>query len=156
MRYILMSQMLILALALASCGDDRAAPAARTQAATIAQPREAPVLADFQRNGGLAATLDKLVVRRDGSATLDKRYGGAGRRMSKFRLSDAMLVRVRRALRRLPRRLLDAGTPTPQGATFLLSYGGRTYAAKEGAIGAVGRPAFEALNAVVDGAGRAR
>jgi len=110
----------------------------------------APVLVAFQRNGGLAATLDALVIRTDGSARLDKRYGGAGRRFEDFRLTRGLLGRLRGLLDALPSRLAEAGGSTPNGAR----YHGRGISAVEGAVPRNAERAFAALNAIVDGAGR--
>jgi hypothetical protein len=52
----------------------------------------APQLVFFQRNGGLAATLDAVTIRTDGAAHYEKRYGGAGGRFDDFRLSAPMLT----------------------------------------------------------------
>ena len=139
---------LLAAALLAGCGhqgDDKA-PARKP----------APPLVSFQRNGGLAATLDKLTVSAKGTARLDKRYGGAGRRYEDFALTPSALARLRADLRRLPAHLKATGTPTPQGATFILRYGRSTYTAQEGAIDRAARPAFALLSALVDGSGRGR
>lgn len=150
--------LLCAAVLVAGCGDSgssassdsRTAPATRTTAADSS----APVLVTFQRNGGLAATLDKLTVRRDGSARLDKRYGGAGRRFEDFTLTAATLRHLRASIAALPARLTPSGTPAPQGAHYLLTAGGHTYSAQEGAVGRPGREAVASLNAIVDGGGR--
>ena len=120
---------------------------------TTAKPRRAAArtLVTFQRNGGLAATLDELTVRADGSATLDKRYGGAGRRADEFVLRAAAFSHLRRALAALPRRLPDVPGAASKGATYLLSYRGRSLAAREGALPRHGAAAFRLLNTIVDG-----
>jgi hypothetical protein len=145
MRYLLLG---LLTLAVAACGGasstHRAAPAAR-------QARE---LVAFQRNGGLAATLDTVTVRADGHTRSDKRYGGAGRHYDDFRLSPALLRRLRGALARLPARLPQAGGGDRGGDTYLLRYGGRTYWARQGAVPTVMRPVVAALGAIADGGWR--
>jgi hypothetical protein len=50
----------------------------------------------------------------------------------------------------LPRRLPATGPGRRLGATYLLSYRGRTLAAVEGAIPRVARAPFAALEAVLD------
>jgi hypothetical protein len=116
--------------------------------------RRAAELVNYQRNGGLAATLDTVNVRIDGHTRADKRYGGAGRRFDDFRLSAALMARLRSALNRLPARLPAVGAGMRAGATYLLRYRGRTYVAKQGAVPASLRPAVAALDAIADGGGR--
>src|SRR6478672_9628062 len=118
------------ALLVAGCGDSTDTTATTAKA----RPSAARTLVTFQRNGGLAATLDELTVRADGSATLDKRYGGAGRRADHFVLRAAAFSHLRRALAALPRRLPDVPG-----------------AASEGALPRHGAAAFRLLNTIVDG-----
>lgn len=108
------------------------------------------MLARFQRNGGLAATLDVVTIRTDGAARIDNRHGGAGRRLKDFRLRSATLRRIRTLLARLPRRLPATGPGRRLGATYRLSYRGRILTAVEGAIPRVARAPFAALEAVLD------
>ncbi len=117
-------------------------------------PHRAAELVNFQRNGGLAATLDTVTVRADGTTRADKRYGGAGRRYDDFRLSTAVMARLRAALARLPARTPAVGAGTRMGATYLLRYRGRTYVAREGAVPSALRPAVSALRSIVEGGGR--
>src|SRR6478752_1960547 len=132
------------ALLVAGCGGS-------TETTAKPRPAAAKTLVTFQRNGGLAATLDELIVRADGSATLDKRYGGAGRRADEFVLRAAAFSHLRRALAALPRRLPDVPGAASKGATYLLSYRGRSLAAREGALPHRGAAAFRLLNTIVDG-----
>ena len=149
MRYLLA---IALAAVLAGCGSaSKPATPARGHAAT---PRAAE-LVNYQRNGGLAATLDTVTVRADGSTRADKRYGGAGRRFEDFRLSAPVMARLRAALGRLPAREPAVGDGLRAGATYLLRYRGITYVAKQGAVPAALRPAVATLDAIADGAGRA-
>ena len=145
MRYLAL--MLTGAALVAGCGD---------RPATTAKPRPAAArtLVTFQRNGGLAATLDELTVRADGRATLDKRYGGAGRRADDFALRPSAFRRLRRALAALPRRLPDVPGGASKGATYLLRYRGRSLAAAEGALPRRAAGAFRLLNSIVDGGER--
>jgi hypothetical protein len=168
MRYLLRRALLAALVAallplLAACGGgaERAAPAPRDaaapaprDAATPARAPQAAELVNYQRNGGLAATLDTVIVRADGATRSDKRYGGAGRRYDDFRLSAPVMARLRAALRRLPARAPAVGDGVRLGATYLLRYRGRTYVAKEGAVPAALRPAVATLDAIADGGGR--
>src|SRR4051794_4032443 len=111
----------------AGCGGaSKPAPAARSDAVA---PRAAE-LVNYQRNGGLAATLDTVTVRADGATRADKRYGGAGRRFDDFRLSAPVMARLRAALARLPARSPAVGDGMRAGATYLLRYRGVTYVAR--------------------------
>jgi hypothetical protein len=134
--------------ALAGCGggDEHASPR---------PAHRAPVLVTFQRNGGMVATLDAVLVRADGSTRSDKRYGGAGRRYDDFRLRADMLRRLRTALARLPARSPHAGHGAARGASYLVRYHGTTYFARDGAMPRALRPVVRALQAIVDGDGRA-
>jgi hypothetical protein len=145
MRYLLLGA---LAVTIAACGGS--APAHHDPA----PPRQAPELVAFQRNGGFTATLDTVTVRTDGSTRADKRYGGAGRRYDDFRLRPALFAHLRAALARLPAKLPRVGEGDRTGATYLLRYRGRTYAARQGAVPAALRPAVATLDSIADGAGR--
>ena len=115
--------------------------AARARAARgWRSPAPAAELVNYQRNGGLAATLDTVTVRADGTTRADKRYGGAGRRFDDFRLSatdDGASTRGTGAPAGAARP--PSATGIRLGATYLLRYRGRTYVAKQGAV--PGRPA---------------
>jgi hypothetical protein len=148
MRYLLA---IALVAVLAGCGS-ASKPAATPRRHAVA-PR-AGELVNYQRNGGLAATLDTVSVRTDGSTRADKRYGGAGRRFDDFRLSAPAMARLRAALRRLPARIPAVGDGLRAGATYLVRYRGRTYVARQGAVPATLRPAVATLDAIADGAGR--
>jgi hypothetical protein len=148
-RYLLA---IALTAVLAGCGNaSKPAAPARGHAATA----RAAELVNYQRNGGLAATLDTVSVRTDGSTRADKRYGGAGRRFDDFRLSAPVMARLRAALGRLPAREPAVGDGLRAGATYLVRYRGITYVAKQGAVPAALRPAVATLDAIADGAGRA-
>ena len=95
-----------------------------------------------------------MTVRADGATRADKRYGGAGRRFDDFRLSAAVMARLRAALERLPAARPPSATASRLGATYLLRYRGRTYVAKQGAVPAALRPAVATLDAIADGGGR--
>ena len=97
--------------------------AGSTHAANVGK---APEVVFFQRQGAGGATLDTVSVRADGTATPQRRYGGAGGRFPELRLKPRAAARsCDRALKRLPRRLLDdRGSPPPGGAQYLLRYRG--------------------------------
>jgi hypothetical protein len=141
--------------ALAGCGgSDSGGPARDGTTAAQRPARRAPVLVTFQRNGGLAATLDAVLVRADGWTRSDKRYGGAGRRYQDFRLRADTLRQLRAALARLPERPPRAEGGGQRRATYLLRYRGTTYIAHDGAVPRAMRPAVRTLQAIVDGGGR--
>jgi hypothetical protein len=148
MRYLFA---IALAAVLAGCGSASKPAAAPRGHAVAARAAE---LVNYQRNGGLAATLDTVSVRTDGSTRADKRYGGAGRRFDDFRLSAPVMARLRAALSRLPARIPAVGDGLRAGATYLVRYRGRTYVARQGAVPAALRPAVATLDAIADGAGR--
>jgi hypothetical protein len=142
---------LAVAAVLAGCGGGGSTPS-KTQPAPE-RPRS-PELVAFQRNGGFTATLDTVTVRADGTTRSDKRYGGAGRHYYDFRMRPAVFQRLRADLERLPARVPDVGTGDRQGATYLVRYHGRTYAARSGAVPTALRPVIATLDSVADGAGR--
>jgi hypothetical protein len=153
------------AVVLAGCGggggaaDGAGTPAPGSTPAAAraaAQPgSDAPELVFFQRQGAGGATLDTFTVRRDGTARLEKRYGGAGGRFKDLELRDGELPRLRTALARLPRSgaSLTEGSPPPGGAQYLVRHRGRTFTAREGGVIAAARPAVRILDGFVDGIG---
>lgn len=117
----------------------------------------APLLATMQRTGGDVATLDLLTVRADGTARLDKRYGGAGRRQQTFRLRAATMRRVRSGLRRLPARSPGAVRHGRSAGpdVFLLRARGRTLVVSRAQLRSRRLGVFRLLDEVIDGSGRA-
>lgn len=108
----------------------------------------------FQRQGAAGATLDTISVRTDATATHEKRYGGAGGRFRERVLRKSLLPRLRRALTKLPDGdTLTSGTPTPNGANYLLRYEGRTWTGRAGAIAPSARLAVKLLDGIIDGEG---
>ena len=85
-----------------------------------ASPAPGRLLA-LQRLGGVVATSETLYIGRDGAAALDRRHGGAGRRVEHFRITRERMAVIRRGLERLrahpPREYADDpdGSPTPCG-----------------------------------------
>ena len=146
---------------LAGCGGDGHArsavsplPTAAVSDPPTAHP-SAPVLVFFQRQGAAGATLDTFTVRRDGSARLEKRYGGAGGRFKNLELRPGELARLKAALARLPRSgsTLTRGSPPPGGAQYLVRYRGRTQTARQGGVVPAARPAVRLLDGFIDGIG---
>ena len=129
--------------------------AGATHLSGIGKSKQAPELVFFQRQGAGGATLDTFTVRRDGSARLEKRYGGAGGRFKDLELRDGVLPRLRAALARLPRSgsTLTQGSPPPGGAQYLLRHRGRTFTAREGGVVPAARPAVRILDGFIDGVG---
>jgi hypothetical protein len=129
--------------------------AGSTHLSTVGEVKPAPVLVFFQRQGAAGATLDALTVRRDGSARLAKRYGGAGGRFNDLELRPGQMPRLKRALARLPRTgsTLTRGIPRPGGAQYLVRYRGRTQTAREGGVVPAARPAVRLLDGFIDGIG---
>jgi hypothetical protein len=144
-------------LMLAGCGDSSGPAASRTTApsAPPAAKPAAPTLVFFQRQGAGGATLDTFTVRRDGTARLEKRYGGAGGRFKDLVLRAGVMPELRRALARLPRAggTLTRGSPQPGGAQYLVRYRGRTLTGRQGAIAPAARPAVKLLDGFIDGIG---
>jgi hypothetical protein len=132
-------------LLLAGCGDG---PQARTAA---------PVLVFFQRQGAAGATLDTVTVRNDGSARLEKRYGGAGGRFKDLALRSGQLPRLKAALARLgPADTLSHGAAVAGRANYLMRYRGRTLTGQEGSLVPRARAAVRLLDGFIDGIGVGR
>jgi putative hemolysin len=143
-------------LALTGCGDPSGPTASRTPApsATPAAKPAAPALVFCQRQGEGGATLDAITVRSDGTATLEKRHGGAGGRFKEQVLRKGVLPKLRRALARLPAgSSLTRGSPPPGGTQFILRYRGRTQTAREGGIVPRARAAVKLLDGLINGVG---
>jgi len=128
--------------------------AGATHLAGIGKAKTAPVLVFFQRQGAGGATLDTFTVRRDGTARLEKRYGGAGGRFKDLVLDQGSLPELKRALAGLPGgATLTRGSPPPGGAQYLVRYRGRTQTGRQGAIAPAARPAVRLLDGFIDGIG---
>jgi hypothetical protein len=160
-RLVLAAGMLLL---LGGCGDSGAPTASRTPApvaSASATPKPkgpigsgAPVLVFCQRQGEGGATLDAITVRRDGTATLEKRHGGAGGRFKEQVLRKGELPRLKRALAALPAgESLTRGNPPPLSTQFILRYRGRTQTARQGGIVPRARPAVKLLDGLINGIG---
>ncbi len=128
--------------------------AGATHLSGIGKEKKAPTLVFCQRQGEGGATLDAITVRRDGTATLEKRHGGAGGRFKEQILRKGELPKHRRALAALPPgSSLTRGSTTPGGAQFILRYRGRTQTALQGGIIPRARPAVRLLDDLIDGIG---
>ena len=73
--------------------------AGSTHLSGIGKEKKAPVLVFCQRQGEGGATLDAITVRRDGTATLEKRHGGAGGRFKEQVLRKGELPKLERGAR---------------------------------------------------------
>lgn len=132
--------------------DERLGGAAgSTHSAGVGKARE---VVFFQRQGAAGATLDTFTVRADGTATRQKRYGGAGGRFTDLRLEPGELAKVKRALARLPRgSTMTTGSPPPGGAQYLLRYRGRTLTGRAGGLAPAAKPAVAILDGFINGVG---
>jgi hypothetical protein len=149
-RYLLGAAVCLL---LAGCGGNRTEPAATTAEAHPARPAPGRLLA-VQRLGGVVATSETLFVHRDGTAMLDRRHGGAGRRVERFRITPERLRVIRRGVAELraypPRERPD----DPARVTYTLWAAGRSYRAQQGVMERRERPLFRALESVINGYSR--
>ena len=128
--------------------------AGSTHLSGAGKAKPAPALVFCQRQGEGGATLDAITVRRDGTATLEKRHGGAGGRFKEQVLRKGELPRLRRALAALPAGdSLTRGNPPPLSTQFILRYRGRTQTAREGGIVPRARPAVKLLDGLINGVG---
>ena len=129
--------------------------AGSTHLSGIGKEKTAPALVFCQRQGEGGATLDAITVRSDGTATLEKRHGGAGGRFKEQVLRGSELPRLKAALARLPRSgdSLTRGDPPPGGTQFLIRYRGRTLTARQGGITPEARPAVKLLDGLINGIG---
>ncbi len=97
---------------------------------------------------------DRLYITRDGAAALDRRHGGAGRRVEHFRITRERMAVIRRGLERLrahpPREYAD----DPDRVAYTLWASGHTYRAQPGRMDRRERPLFRALEGVINGQAR--
>jgi hypothetical protein len=144
----------VVCLLLAGCGSsDQAEKRAATPTPHAASPAPDRLLA-LQRLGGVVATSETLYVERDGAASLDRRHGGAGRRVEHFHISGERMAVIRRALERLrahpPREYAD----DPDRVAYTLWASGHAYRAQPGRMDRRERLLFGALEGVIDGEAR--
>jgi hypothetical protein len=148
---------LSIVVALGGCGSRSDAPDAReasvaAQRTTDAKPLS-PTLVFLQRNGGLAATLDTVEVREDGTVRLERRYGGAGGRFDDFQLRAADLTRLERLVARAPLASPGPaeGRATRAGYTYIVRAQGHTATGLQGALPIRLRQLVRMLDAILDG-----
>ena len=131
--------------------------AGSTHMTGVGKEKKAREVVFFQRQGAAGATLDTISVRADGTATHEKRYGGAGGRFRERVLREDTLPKIRRALAKLPATdSITRGTPPPGTANYLLRYKGRTWTGRAGAIAPSARPAVRLLDGIIDAKGVVR
>lgn len=145
-----MPVLLLAAFALTACDGDT--KASRPRAAAT----ESPLLVEFQRQGRVSATFDKLRLRTDGSGEIDRRYGGAGRRITKVTVEPRVLREIRAAVRDAPSDPKPSGTPAADGSGFhyIVRWDGGQATAETGAVPRALRPLVRRLDGVIDGEGR--
>jgi hypothetical protein len=141
---------------LAGCGGaggDRrpAATAAPTAAEEHPASPAAGRLLAVQRLGGVVATSETLYVDRDGSATLDRRHGGAGRRIEHFHITRERMRAIRRGLRQVQAHPPRERADDPARVTYTLWASGHSYRAQQGLIERRARSLFRALEGVISG-----
>jgi hypothetical protein len=135
-------------------GEQLGGVAGSTHMSDIGKARQAPILVFFQRQGAAGATLDTFTIRTDGTARLEKRYGGAGGRFQDLELKPGQLPKLRRELARLPRgSSLERGAPPAEGANYLMRYRGQTLTGRAGGITPAARAAVRRLDGYIDGIG---
>jgi len=138
---------------LAGCGGDQGEKRAATPTPHAASPAPDRLLA-LQRLGGVVATSETLYVERDGAASLDRRHGGAGRRVEHFHISGSRMAEIRRGLKRLrahpPREYAD----DPDRVAYTLWASGHAYRAQPGRMDEREQRLFRALEGVIDGQAR--
>jgi hypothetical protein len=152
-RYLLV---LVICALVGGCGGDadEQRPVATAAPEHPARPAPDRLLA-LQRLGGKVATSETLTVERDGAAMVDRRHGGAGRRVERFHITAQRLRVIRRALARLQAHPPHERAEDPALVTYTLWAGGHSYRAQEGRLGPRARPLFHVLDGVIDGrAGR--
>ncbi len=143
----------VICLVLAGCGGDQADKRAAAPTPHAAGPAPDRLLA-LQRLGGVVATSETLYIARDGAASLDRRHGGAGRRVEHFRISGERMAMIRRGLERLrahpPREYAD----DPDRVAYTLWASGHAYRAQPGRMDRREQRLFRALEGVIDGQAR--
>jgi hypothetical protein len=143
----------VLCLLLAGCGGDQGETRAATPTPHAAGPAPDRLLA-LQRLGGVVATSETLYVERDGAASLDRRHGGAGRRVEHFHITGKRMAVIRHGLERLrahpPREYAD----DPDRVAYTLWASGHAYRAQPGRMDRREQPLFRALEGVIDGQAR--
>jgi hypothetical protein len=140
----------VICLLVAGCGGDQGEKRAATPTPHAASPAPDRLLA-LQRLGGVFATSETLYIERDGAAALDRRHGGAGRRVEHFHIARERMGAIRQRLERLrahpPREYAD----DPDRVAYTLWASGHAYRAQQGRMDRREQPLFRALEGVIDG-----
>jgi hypothetical protein len=143
----------VICLLLAGCGGDQGQHRAATPTPHAAGAAPDRLLA-LQRLGGVVATSETLYVEPDGTASLDRRHGGPGRRVEHFHITGERMAVIRRGLERLrahpPREYAD----DPDRVAYTLWASGHAYRAQPGRMDRREQPLFRALEGVIDGQAR--
>jgi hypothetical protein len=143
----------VICLLVAGCGGDQGEKRAATPTPHAASPAPGRLLA-LQRLGGVVATSETLYIERDGAAALDRRHGGAGRRVEHFHIARERMGAIRQGLERLrahpPREYAD----DPDRVAYTLWASGHSYRAQPGRMDRREQALFRALEGVIDGQAR--
>ncbi|MET7420712.1 hypothetical protein [Dactylosporangium sp. NPDC005555] len=152
----------LLTLALTGCADgagDTTADAGSAPAVTSA-PASAPSSASagasqnagdtllvFTRQGGLAGTNDRLVVRPDGAWTLTTKAGTKEGKLTPAEVTTLKSTLDGVGFAKLPKE--SGSTNVMDGYTYSITYGGHEVVAKDGAVPAALQPVIATLNGLL-------
>lgn len=115
-------------LALGGCGGTSSPAAAPSPSAA---PQAAVLVKLVQQRPG--ALLDEITVRTDGTGLFDRPSGGVGRVQRDVEIDPSAVRALRAELRSAPARLPRGhGKLAPNGATYIVRFGGRTVVARQG------------------------
>ncbi|MEV0570460.1 hypothetical protein [Dactylosporangium sp. NPDC050588] len=153
----------LLALALTGCADDanQAGTAPSTSAAAPASTSVSPsadpstgssqsttdALLIFTRQGGLAGTNDRLVVRPDGGWTLTAKAGTKEGKLTPAQLTTLKGTLEQVGFSKLP--TAAGSTNVADGYTYTITYGGKEVQVKDGAVPAALQPVITTLNGLL-------
>ena len=150
----------LLALALAGCADEAkdatagasgtpstsaAAPATSAPASTSAGASDTLLI--FMRQGGLAGTNDRLVVRPDGAWTLTTKAGTKEGKLTPAELTALKAGLEQVGFSKLPK--VNGSTNVADGYTYTITYGGDEVVAKDGAVPTALQPVITTLNGLL-------
>lgn len=156
----------LLALALAGCADgttdttagasgapssSATAPASTAASASAGTSTGTSTSADtllaFTRQGGIAGTNDRLVVRPDGSWTLTSKSGTKEGKLTPAELTALKSTLDQVGFSKLPK--AAGSTNVADGFTYSITYGGDEVVAKDGAVPAALQPVIMTLNGLL-------
>lgn len=100
-------------------------------------------LVSFNRTGGLAGTNDTLVVRPDGSYTVQTRNGSRSGKLTGDELNALKAALASTDFNKIPSANDNGGVA--DGYTYTITYGGRQVTAKDGSIPTALQPVISAL-----------